>query len=192
MGAKVQIRSTEILADAAAVTKTITFQYRAWDGADVVCTREVYDPGDAAAVLPFDEARATVLLTRQMRLPAWLHGAHESLLEACAGRIGAETPKACILREAREEMGYALYELQEVFQAYASPGYSTEKITCFLAAYDPSKKISEGGGLEDEGEHIEIVELDLDLAFEMIGAGKIVDAKTIMLLQHLKLSLQGQ
>jgi nudix-type nucleoside diphosphatase (YffH/AdpP family) len=183
-----KIHSKEILAKGSGITKKITFEYRAADGADVRHVVEVYERGDAAAVLPIDVTRNKVLLTRQMRLAAWINGQHESLLEVCAGRLDGDDPQTCVLREAVEEMGFRLRDLRKVSEAYASPGYSTEKITYFVAAYSPSDKVAQGGGLKEEGEHIEVVELAFDEAFAMIASGKVVDAKTILLLQYLKLS----
>jgi hypothetical protein len=68
-----------------------------------------------------------------------------------------------------------------------SPGAVTEKLYLFIAEYEPEMKISEGGGLEGEGEDIERLELPFASAMEMIRTGEIADAKTIMLLQHLAL-----
>jgi hypothetical protein len=70
-----------------------------------------------------------------------------------------------------------------------SPGAVTEKIHFFVAEYDPTMKIGSGGGLASEGEDIEVVELPIDEALEMVGDGRIVDAKTIMLLQYAALHI---
>jgi nudix-type nucleoside diphosphatase (YffH/AdpP family) len=187
-----KIHSEEILAKGFGTTKKVTFEYRAADGTDVSRVVEVYERGDAAAVLPIDVARNKLLLTRQMRLPAWINGQHESLLEVCAGRLDGDDPRTCILREALEEMGFRLRDLRKVCEAYASPGYSTEKVTYFVAAYSPADKVAQGGGLKEEGEHIEVVELAFDEAFAMIASGKVIDAKTILLLQYLKLCLTSR
>jgi 8-oxo-dGTP pyrophosphatase MutT (NUDIX family) len=70
-----------------------------------------------------------------------------------------------------------------------SPGAVTEKIHFFVAEYDPTMKVGNGGGLASEGEDIEVLELPIDQALEMVGDGRIVDAKTIMLLQHAALHI---
>ena len=70
-----------------------------------------------------------------------------------------------------------------------SPGAVTEKIHFFVAEYDPTMKVGSGGGLASEGEDIEVLELTLDQALAMIGDGRIVDAKPIMLLQYAALHI---
>jgi nudix-type nucleoside diphosphatase (YffH/AdpP family) len=189
MDQDVHIRATQILARARAVTKKVTFDYKAPDGEIVLSTREVYDQGDAVAVLPYDPTRKTVLLTRQFRLPAWLNGYRDPMIEACAGRLEGEAAPTRILREAEEELGYRLHHLQKVFDLFSSPGNLTERITCYFAIYSPADKISEGGGLPEEGEHVEVLELPLEKAFGLIEGGAIVDAKTIALLQRAWLAL---
>lgn len=189
MNPQVHIRATEVLARGKATTKKVTFDYKAHDGELVVNTREVYDRGDAVAVLPFDAARRTVLLTRQFRLPAWLNGYREPLIEACAGRLEGEAAETRILSEAEEELGYRLHSLRKVFELFSSPGILTERIACYFATYSPHDKISEGGGLHEEGEHIEVLEQHLEEAFGLIEAGAILDAKTVALLQRAHLEM---
>ena len=172
----VTIRATQIMARGKAVTKKVTYDYVAADGATVTRTREVYEQGDSACVLPIDKARGMVLLARQLRLPAWLNGHSAPLLEACAGRLDGEDPESCIRREAMEELGYRLRELRIVFTAFSSPGFLTEKMSCFLAAYSPADKAGKGGGLADEGEHVEVVEMELDAAYRLIATGGIATA----------------
>jgi nudix-type nucleoside diphosphatase (YffH/AdpP family) len=184
MDPQVHIRATEVLARGKATTKKVTFDYKSYDGEIVVSTREVYDRGDAVAVLPFDAARGTVLLTRQFRLPAWLNGYREPLIEACAGRLEGEAAEKRILSEAEEELGYRLHDLRKVFELFSSPGIVTERIACYLASYSPADKVSKGGGLHEEGEHIEVLERLLEEAFRLIEGGAIVDAKTVALLQR--------
>ena len=66
---------------------------------------KVYDQGVAVAVLPFDPARGTVLLTRQFRLPAWLNGYRERLIEACAGRLDGEEPRRAFCARPKRSLG---------------------------------------------------------------------------------------
>ena len=70
-----------------------------------------------------------------------------------------------------------------------SPGSVTEKLHFFVAEYDPAMRVGSGGGLADEGEDIEVLELPIDSALAMISDGRIVDAKTIMLLQYAALHI---
>jgi nudix-type nucleoside diphosphatase (YffH/AdpP family) len=169
------------------VLRRYTYDYEYRDGRRERQHREVYVRGDAAVVLPYDAARGTVLLTRQLRLPAFLHGDTEPLIEACAGVIEDASAANCALREAREELGYVLSDLKLAFRGYSSPGCLQECIYGFIAAYTPEAQLDSGGGAADEGEDIEVLELSLDEAFAMIAKGEIIDAKTIALLQHLKL-----
>lgn len=189
MDLRVHLRATEVLARGKATTKKVTFDYRTHDGKTVVSTREVYDRGDAVAVLPLDLARGTILLTRQFRLPAWLNGYREPLIEACAGRLEGEAAETRILSEAQEELGYRLHGLRKVFELFSSPGIVTERIACFFASYSPADRVSAGGGLPQEGEHIEALEFSLEEAFRLVEAGAIVDAKTVALLQRAHLDV---
>ncbi|RST82460.1 NUDIX domain-containing protein [Aquibium carbonis] len=177
----------ELLSDDWGVLKKHVFDYRRRDGTWETQSREVYDRGHGAAILPFDPARRTVLLVRQFRFPAWMTGHAEPLLEACAGLLDADDPLTCIRKEAEEELGYRLGDVALAFSPYMSPGSVSERLWCFTAEYSPQDRISAGGGDVDEGEDIEVVELSLDDAFAAIGDGRIIDAKTIMLIQHLVL-----
>ena len=159
------------------------------DGTLQTVQREVYDHGSAAAVLLYAPEAATVILTRQFRLPPHLNGDPAWLIEAPAGMLDGEAPAIAAHREAVEETGYEPTDLVFLFETYASPGSLTEKCACFLGRYTPGQQISEGGGLASEGEDIEVFELGFEQAMEMIAEGGIVDAKTILMLQALALRL---
>jgi nudix-type nucleoside diphosphatase (YffH/AdpP family) len=121
-----------------------------------------------------------------------VNGDEPRLIEACAGNIepgddAAETAR----KEAEQEMGCRLRDLREVFTLYMSPGVTAEKLHHFTAEYDPGGRSGEGGGLREEGEDIEVLELPLAEAWAMVGRGEIVDAKTVLLLQHLLLARRG-
>ncbi|MCZ4347306.1 NUDIX domain-containing protein [Devosia neptuniae] len=159
------------------------------DGGSQTVIREVYDHGSAAAVLAYAPAQKTVLLTRQFRLPPHLNGDPAWLIEAPAGLLDGEEPEIAAQREALEETGYAIDRLEFLFNAYMSPGSLTEKCACFIGHYTPGQQSHAGGGLDDEGEDIEVLELDFEKAIAMIGSGEIADAKTILMLQGLALRL---
>ena len=162
------------------------------DGTRQTVLREVYDHGSAAAVLMFAPAERTVILTRQFRLPPHLNGDPAWLIEVPAGLLDAgEAPHVAARREALEETGYEPEALTLLFNAYMSGGSLTEKCACYLARYTPGQRLADGGGLNHEGEDIEVFELGLDEALAMVAAGSIMDAKTIMLLQALVLKLAG-
>ena len=146
--------------------------------------RETYDLGNGATLLPYDVGRRTVLLSRQFRYPVYVNGHPDGLLlEAAAGLLDDDAPEVAIRREAEEELGITLGEVQHVFDVFMSPGSVTERLHFFAAPYSPADRTSAGGGLEEEGEDTEVVELPFDEALDMIDDGRIADAKTIMLLQ---------
>lgn len=183
----IRIRSVEVLSDDWAILKKFTFDYRRRDGSLETQVRQTYDRGDGTVILPYDPRRGTVLLVRQFRLPAYVSGHPEPLIEACAGLLDRDDPETCIRREAEEELGYRLNAIEQVFHAFMSPGSVTERLMFFTARYSPEDRIGRGGGDAHEGEDIEVLELALDEALAMIDGGRIIDGKTIMLLQHVKL-----
>ena len=188
MGDDVEIKAVETLAEDRYPLRRYSFAYRRRDGARQELRREVYAIGPSVVVLPFDPRRSTVLLTRQFRLPAQVNGDEPRLVEACAGNIEeGDDPAGTARKEAEEEMGCGLRDLREVFALYMSPGVTAEKLHFFIAEYEPGGRSGEGGGLREEGEDIEVLELPLDEAWAMVGRGGIVDAKTVLLLQHLML-----
>ena len=183
----IHIRSIEVLSDDWAILKKFTFDYRRRDGSLETQVRQTYDRGHGAVILPYDPRRGTVLLVRQFRLPAYVSGHPEPLIEACAGLLDRDDPETCIRREAEEELGYRLNAIEQVFHAFMSPGSVTERLMFFTARYSPEDRIGRGGGDAHEGEDIEVLELALDEALAMIDGGRIIDGKTIMLLQHVRL-----
>ena len=160
------------------------FELRRRDGKWQHQVREVYDRGNAAVILLVDPARGTVILTRQFRFPVYREGDDPLLIEACAGLLDGDEPEICARKEAEEETGYRVGQVTHVFDSYMSPGSVKEKLSFFVGTYAPGSRVSDGGGLEHEGEDIEVMELPFEAALAMIKTGEIVDAKTIMLLQH--------
>jgi nudix-type nucleoside diphosphatase (YffH/AdpP family) len=147
-------------------------------------SREVYDRGSAGAVLLHNPDKDAVILVRQFRPPPMVNGHFPFLLEVCAGVLDGDSPEDCVRREAKEEAGVVVCELRAVCAAYGNPAALTEVVTLFIGTYVDHDR-SSGGGLADEGEDIEVVELAVDEAYAMIAAGEIVDMKTIILLQAL-------
>lgn len=185
---QVRITDTRTLSDNWYVLKTITFTCKGPNGAELTQQREVYDRGNGATIMLYNQQQKTVILTRQFRLPTYVNGNPDGMLiEACAGLLDKDHPEDCIRRETAEETGYGITEVQKVFEAYMSPGSVTEILHFYIAAYAPDMKVAEGGGLEHEQEHIEVMEIPFDHALHMISTGEIRDAKTIMLLQYLRL-----
>jgi nudix-type nucleoside diphosphatase (YffH/AdpP family) len=186
---RVRVKNVRVLSDEHYTLKSATFEWRRADGEWQTLTREVFDRDDAAALLAYNLAQRTVILVRQFRYPAYANGYDDLLIEAAAGLLDKDTPESRIRAEAEEETGYRLTHVKKIFEAFMSPGAVTEKIHFFVAEYDPTMKIGSGGGLASEGEDIEVLELPIREALEMVGDGRIVDAKTIMLLQHAALHI---
>ena len=181
----IRINDVRTLADEKGKLTRVTFEQRRKDGSWQQRHREVYDNGDSAVILPYDADRNTVLLARQFRLPAYVKDGAERMVEACAGKLDGETAEKRIIKEMEEELGYRIAQVDRLFELYVSPAAVAEKITFFTCDYSPADKVSSGGGLADEGEDIEIVELTLDEARGMVFTGKIIDAKTVILIQSL-------
>ncbi|MBO4222174.1 NUDIX domain-containing protein [Bradyrhizobium neotropicale] len=186
---RVRLKDERVLSDEHYVLKSVTLDYRRGDGAWQTLNREVFDRGNAATLLPYNLAARSVVLVRQFRLPPFLNGHDDFMIEAAAGMLDNETPENRIRAEAEEETGYRLHHVEKVFEAFMSPGSVTEKLHFFVAEYDSSMRVGDGGGLAHEGEDIEVLELPLDEALAMIRDGRIVDAKTIMLVQYAALNI---
>ena len=179
-----RILSEEVLSAAWGRLTRYTIDYTHRDGRVETQIREIYDHGDGSAVLPLDSERGTVLLGRQCRLGARLQGGSGLLVEVCAGLNDDLSPQQAVRKEAEEELGYRVRDLSHVLDVFMSPGSLTERISLFMAHYTPADRFSAGGGAAGEGEDIEVLEMRLDEALAMIANGGIVDAKTVILLQH--------
>ena len=128
-----------------------------------------------------------MLLTRQFRYPAYVNAHDGYLIEAAAGLLDNASPEQRMHAELEEETGRRIQHLRPIFDVFMSPGSVTERLHFFLGEYDAGSQVGEGGGLEEEGEDIEVLELDADEALAMVARGEIMDGKTIMLLQYLHL-----
>lgn len=188
MISNVKILKTEVLSDNWYVLRKYTYAYTKANGDMLTQDREAYDRGNGAVILLYNTEKKSIILTRQFRLPTFVNGNEGGMLiEACAGLLDAENAEDCIRRETEEETGYQIGEVQKVYEAYMSPGSVTEMLYFFIAPYTPHMKVSEGGGLALEEENIEVLEMDFDQAFAAMENGEIKDAKTIMLLQYVRL-----
>jgi GDP-mannose pyrophosphatase NudK len=184
----ITLLNTEILSDNWYTLNKVTYSVLKKDGTTETQSREAYDRGNGAVILLYNRVSNTVILTRQFRLPTYINGnATGMLIEACAGLLDNDNPEDCIKRETEEETGYKISKVEKIFEAYMSPGSVTEILYFFIAEYSHEMKINDGGGLEEEGENIEVLELSFEESLKMIDTGEIKDAKTIMLLQHLKI-----
>jgi nudix-type nucleoside diphosphatase (YffH/AdpP family) len=185
----IKITDTSLLSDNWYILKKISYDYSKPDGSRHSQSREVYDRGNGATILLYNKEQQTVVLTRQFRLPTFVNGNESGMLiEACAGLLDNDNPEDCIRRETEEETGYKISSVQKVFEAYMSPGSVTEILHFFIAAYTKEMKLSDGGGVQHEEENIEVLELPFTETLNMIKTGAIKDAKTIMLLQYIRLN----
>ncbi|QXI30844.1 NUDIX domain-containing protein [Pseudomonas vanderleydeniana] len=185
---RVRIIDSTVLSDDWYLLKKTTFDFLRSDGTWQRQSRETYDRGNGATILLFNREKRSVVLTRQFRFPVFVNGHDGMLVEAAAGLLENASPEDRIRAEAEEETGYRVQNVQKIFEAYMSPGSVTEKLHFFLGEYDGDSKVSHGGGLEAEGEDLEVLELSLEDALAAVRRGEIVDAKTIMLLQYVALN----
>ncbi|WP_266156273.1 NUDIX domain-containing protein [Dyella silvatica] len=181
---RVRVIDSQVLSNDWYLLKKTTFDFLRADGSWQRQHRETYDRGNGAALLLYNRQQRSVVLTRQFRFPAYVNGHHGMLIEAPAGLLDQATPEQRIRAEVEEETGYRLSAVSKVFEAFMSPGSVTEKLFFFMAEYDAASKVGDGGGLAEEGEDIEVLELPFEQAMAMIARGEIVDGKTIMLLQY--------
>ena len=185
----VRIHKVETLSDDWYLLRKTTFDYRRRDGRWQTLTRETYDRGNGATILLYHRVQRTIVLIRQFRFPTWGEGHDGFLIETAAGLLDHASPEERIKAEVEEETGYRVAEVRKVFEAFMSPGSVTERLYFFVAEYNPGSRAGAGGGIEEEGEDIEVLELPLEQALAMVASGEIADGKTIMLLQYAALHL---
>lgn len=184
----IRIKKTEVLSNNWATLRKITYDYQKKDKTWETQVREAYDRGNGATILLYHKKNKTVILTRQFRLPTYLNGnEHGMMIEACAGVLDQDNAEDCIRKETQEETGYIVKDVHKIFEVYMSPGSVTEIVYFFVGEYDHHMKLNEGGGVDEEQENIEVLELPFQEAYGMIGSGDIQDAKTILLLQYAKI-----
>lgn len=189
---KVDIIEDRVLSDNWYHLNKVTFDYTSRKGKTARLSREVYDRGNGATILLHDPERDVVVLVRQFRMPAFKNGSNGFLIEAPAGLLDGDHPEEAIRREAIEETGYQVRDVRFLFKSYMSPGAVTEVLHFFAATIDTSDRVADGGGLDEEHEDIEILEIPLTDALAMIETGEICDGKTIMLLQWAALNLESK
>lgn len=187
---EIKIQKTDLLSNNKYLLNKVTFDYKKNDNSWITQKREVYDRGNGAAILLYNSDNKNVILTRQFRLPTYLNGNKTGMMiEACAGMLDLDEPEQCIIRETEEETGYRITNVKKVMETFMSPGVLTEVLYLFIGEYNESMKVNEGGGLEEEQENIEVLEMQFDAAYNMIATGEIKDAKTMLLLQYAKINL---
>ncbi|HMH57802.1 MAG TPA: NUDIX domain-containing protein [Galbitalea sp.] len=186
----VVVEKVEVISDGWHVLRRNTLRFRRRDGEWTTQQRETYDRGNGATIMLYDLARRTVVLTRQFRFPVYVNDHPDGMvIEAAAGLLDGDSPDVAISREATEELGVTPGALRHLFDLYMSPGSVTERVHFYVAPYDASEQVGPGGGLEEEGEDIEVLTLDFEEALRMTTDGRITDGKTVILLQWAALNL---
>ncbi|WP_435952613.1 GDP-mannose pyrophosphatase NudK [Dryocola sp. BD626] len=186
MSIKIEVIKDKILSDNYFILRNITYDLSRNEGEAIRHKREVYDRGNGATMLLYNREKQTVVLTRQFRVATWVNGNVDGMLiEACAGLLDADEPEVCARKEAMEETGYLVGEVEKLFELYMSPGGVTELIHFYIAEYTDAQREFAGGGVEDED--IDVLEIPFTKALAMIKSGEIRDGKTVILLQQLQL-----
>jgi len=187
MSLKITIIKDKLLSDNYFILRNLTYELTRTNGEVIRHKREVYDRGDGATILLYNRAKNSVLLIRQFRIATYLNGnASGELVETCAGLLDHDTPEACIRKEAIEETGYQVGEVEKLFTLYMSPGGVTEQVHFFAAEYSEAMRASAGGGVDDE--EIAVLELSFPDAMARVKDGRICDGKAVILLQHAQLA----
>jgi len=140
---------------------------------------------DASAMLLHDKEKKRIILVKQFRYA--IHDKiKENIYEIPAGKVDpGEDPLETAVRETYEECGYKLKpaKLKKIAEFFAAPGYTTEKFHLYYASVGRKDKTDQGGGLEEENEFIDILEVPEEKFIRMLKKGKIEDAKTLVAAQ---------
>ncbi|WP_076918440.1 NUDIX domain-containing protein [Pseudoalteromonas sp. SK18] len=166
------------------------FQHALFAGGESeVIRREILERGDAVAVLPYDPVTEQVLLIEQIRIGAIKSKHSPWLLECIAGMTdGSEDYESVVKKEAFEEAGLNLTELEFMLSYLSSPGGTTERLFLYLAHADLSQMSTGIFGLETEGEDIKTHIMHVDEALQRLNSGEIDNAATVISLQWLALN----
>jgi len=186
---RIRVKCRELLSAQWARLESVTFDYLRSNGVWQSQQREIYHRGHGAAILLYNVKSRSIVLTRQFRYPAWTLGGDGFLLEVPAGIIEGDNPEQTIRAETEQETGFLINQPEFLFKAFATPGSVTEQLYFFAASYDVDQRSGTGGGLEEEGEDIEVIEVSLTEAVSWVREGLIEDAKTIILIQHAQLHI---
>jgi len=150
------------------------------------------DRPDAVAVIVHNKKEKTITMVKQFRYA--IHDRFNgNLLEIPAGKIDkGEQPIKTAVRETYEECGYKLKakNLNKVAEFFAAPGYTTEKFHLYYVEVKSSDKVNKGGGLEEENEYIETIEMPVKDFINKMKKGKIQDAKTLVAAQWFLLNIR--
>ncbi len=186
---RIKIKQVTKLSDNYFQLDRYDIEYQRQNGTWQPQMREVYDCGDAATILLYNLQKQTIILIKQLRVPCFLNGHEAALLETPAGLLDDMAPEKRIIEEAEEETGFKISKVEKIYEGFACPGALTQKVHFFIGEYKDNDKVSDGGGLEEEGEEIEVIEMPFKAAVKMLENNEIQDMKTIMLLQYAMLKI---
>jgi nudix-type nucleoside diphosphatase (YffH/AdpP family) len=186
---KVTNVTSKIISNIWATLEQVSFDFTFKNGTTKRLIHEVYGKNDGVAVLLYNPSTKKVLLSKQFRIPMYVAGVKNGFsIEVCGGSIDKnESAETSVIRETKEEIGYAISEIKKVSTVFLSPGLIKEQVHLYVAKYKPEDKIEKGGGLSSENEEITVIETSFKEALQMIENKEIIDARTIMLLYHLKI-----
>src|SRR2546421_7776323 len=184
---KVEIKNKRLIFNDLFKIQEAILRYLRFDGRmSRPVRRLVFERGDAVAAIILNRDTQKVTLINQFRFPTYEKGPGW-IYEVVAGVVDQdEQPEETIRREAREEIGYKVGELQAIATFYVSPGGSSERIVLYFAEVGNADRVSAGGGRAAEHEDIEQVELTLPELWTALQHGDIVDAKTLIAVQWLR------
>lgn len=167
----------------------VTLRHRAYEGGWAApVAREIFVRGEAAAVLPYDPGRQEILLVEQFRVGALGWRASPWCLELIAGIADqpGEAHDDLVRREAGEEAGITLHEVEPICHYMPSPGGSDERLSLFVARAD----LAGAGGIHGhahEGEDIRVVTVPVSEIPALLASGLLDNAASIIALQWLQL-----
>jgi GDP-mannose pyrophosphatase NudK len=180
--------ASKVISNIWATLEHVSFDFTFNNGNTARLTHEVYGKSDGVAVLLYNPETKKVVLSKQFRIPMYVAGVKNGFsIEVCGGTIDVnESPETSVIRETKEEVGYRISSAQKVNTVFLSPGLMREQVHLYIAEYKEEDKIYRGGGSANENEEIIVLETLFENALKMIASQEIVDARTIMLLYHLK------
>ncbi|WP_114785064.1 ADP-ribose diphosphatase [Vibrio tetraodonis] len=167
------------------------FRHRLFNGGwSEVIEREMFERGNAAAVLPYDPVTDKVVLIEQIRVGALTHSSPWQL-EIVAGIIDkGESGESVARREAVEEANVSIDDLLKVTSYYPSSGGCSERLDVYVGKVDASNA-SGIHGLDYEGEDIKVHVVNRETAYQWVVEGKFENGASIIALQWLQLNYQS-
>lgn len=160
--------------------------YERFDGHMSGCLRRLsLERGDSVAAIIYNRDSEKSLFVNQFKYPTFEKGPGW-IMEIVAGMIEeGEPPESTLKREVLEEIGYAIETVEHIASFYVSPGGSSERIILYYVEVSGRSTAGPGGGLESEGEDIEVVELSPNELAHLLESNSVQDAKTIVAIQWL-------